>query len=106
MFSLTLYKKAPSVQTTTVEVEYNREDDDDVPQHGQPAAHDAGAPRGRRRTADPGAAGALARPPGPDPQPPADGPDGDPGLRRQVTVARPDHRPPRRRAARTSRGRA
>ena len=50
MFSLALYKKAPSVQTTTVEVEYNREDDDDVPQHCQPAAHDAGAPQGRRRT--------------------------------------------------------
>src|ERR1044072_768578 len=104
MFSLTLYKKAPSVQTTTVEVEYNREDDDDVPQHCQPAAHDAGAPRGRRRTADPGAPGALARAPGPDRQPPAEGPEGDPGLRRQVTVARPDHRPAGRWPGRITRG--
>src|SRR5689334_1882009 len=46
-------------------VSYNREDDDDVPRHSQPPAHDPGAPRGRRGPAHAGPAGAFRLPPHP-----------------------------------------
>src|SRR4029079_10534820 len=69
--------KAPGRRTG--EVNNNSEDDDDVPQHSQPAPHDAGAPRGCRGTDDRGTAGALRRPASADGEPEAHDPDGTAG---------------------------